>query len=272
MPPYELSHYNSGMPKAFVVGHDSELGNIANEHLRNRGWHVVGTTRRRTHSTTEGLFYCDLSNRETVASACNEVLADRVGIDLVILSVGQLSPIGSFPHIDFETWVSSVEINFLNQVFLIQELLKNLINLEYFGTKFLTFAGSGTNSAPINFSAYTLSKVALIKATELLAAEYVNYYFLSLGTGWMKSAIHDQTIAAGPRAGVAYFETIRRLKEGDFGNPELFREFLDWYISASDIRVSGRNLALQGDNWKDADFLSKLTTSPSAFKLRRVTE
>ena len=272
MLPRDVWHYNIGMPKAFVVGHDSALGNIANEHLRNRGWDVIGTTRRRNHSTTEGLFYCDLSNRETVASTCNEVLADRVGIDLVILSVGQLSPIGSFPHIDFETWISSVEVNFLNQVFLIQELLKNLISLEYFGTKFLTFAGSGTNSAPINFSAYTLSKVALIKATELLAAEYANYYFLSLGTGWMKSAIHDQTIAAGPNAGAAYFETIRRLKEGDFGNPELFREFLDWYISTSDIRVSGRNLALQGDNWKDADFLGKLTTSPSAFKLRRVTE
>jgi hypothetical protein len=106
---------------------------------------------------------------------------------------------------------------------------------------------------------------------EIFAAEYPDFFFLSLGTGWMRSAIHEQTLKAGALSGLAYSETLRRLEEGDFGSPELFLSFIDWFISTTDKNISGRNIALQGDSWNEAEFEKKLVFSENAFKLRRVS-
>jgi NAD(P)-dependent dehydrogenase (short-subunit alcohol dehydrogenase family) len=259
------------MPKALVVGHDSELGGIARDHLHKMGWQVVTTSRRSESLKVGEIFHCDFNNRATIAKACEEILGDGVNLDLVIVSIGFLNPIGKITEINFEEWASSIEANFINQVFLISEIVQGLRNKGLADTKFLTFAGSGTNSAPLNFSSYTLSKIALIKSMELFAAEHPDFFFLSLGTGWMRSAIHEQTLKAGALSGQAYSETIRRIKEDDFGSPQMFLDFIDWYISTSDKRISGRNIALQGDSWNETNFEKKLVHSENAFKLRRVS-
>lgn len=257
------------MPNALVVGHDSELGGIASNHLKELGWRVIGTSRRPKNIIQNEIYYCDFSDRGSLKIASRTIAEVFPEIDLVIISVGQLSPVGHISKVEFGEWANSVDSNFVNQVFFVREIVGFLIDKGHTGTKFLTFAGSGTNSAPLNFSAYTLSKIALIKSMELFAAEYPDYYFISLGTGWMKSAIHDQTLSAGSLAGEAYSETVRRIRDNDFGSPQLFCDFLDWYIAITDSKVSGRNIALQGDNWNDSDFLKLLTHSSDSFKLRR---
>jgi NAD(P)-dependent dehydrogenase (short-subunit alcohol dehydrogenase family) len=158
----------------------------------------------------------------------------------------------------------------MNQFFLIREIIKKTDFASQTRRAILSFAGSGTNSAPVNFSAYTLSKIALIKATELLAAEYENCAFVSLGTGWIKSAIHNQTLIAGESAGGAFQETVRRLSEEDFGDPNLICEFISWMINQPIRSISGLNFALQGDDWKSPVFSKRITEWPDNFKLRRL--
>jgi NAD(P)-dependent dehydrogenase (short-subunit alcohol dehydrogenase family) len=257
------------MSNAVVVGHDSELGRLASNHLESKGWKVFGTSRRAENLIEKKIFSCDLGSRLSVQEFCSEILRNVDTVDLVILSVGQLTPIGHFSKIDFDEWAESVNLNFVNQVFLLKNIVEEMQRRKHKSTRFLTFAGSGTNSAPANFSAYTLSKIALIKSMELFAEEYPEYFFLSLGTGWMRSPIHEQTLAAGALAGNAYVETVRRLKENDFGTPQSFCDFLDWYIANDCQEVSGRNIALQGDDWKSKGFILKLTSSNDSFKLRR---
>ena len=257
------------MPIALVVGHDSELGRIASDHLKEKGWRVIGTSRRQESPIQKEIYFMDLGDLHSISSACHDIGADYSNIDLVIMCVGQLAPVGHISSVKFDEWANSVDINFVNQLYCIREILGFLNNKRHTGTKFLSFAGSGTNSAPLNFSAYTLSKIALIKSMELFAAEYPDYFFISLGTGWMKSAIHNQTLAAGSRAGVAYSETLRRIRDNDFGSPQLFCDFLDWYIAITNYSASGRNISLQGDDWKGREFLKELTSSDDAFKLRR---
>jgi NAD(P)-dependent dehydrogenase (short-subunit alcohol dehydrogenase family) len=257
------------VPIALVIGHDSELGRLASNHLNEIGWQVIGTSRRIESLIPKEVYYADLGDRKSISNACHEIGRDFPKLDLVIMSVGQLSPVGHISLAQFDEWANSVDLNFVNQVYFIREILGFLNNKGHTGTKFLSFAGSGTNSAPLNFSAYTLSKIALIKSMELFAAEYLDYFFISLGTGWMKSAIHDQTLNAGSLAGAAYSETLRRMRDNDFGSPQLFCDFLDWYIGITGENISGRNIALQGDNWKHKQFSKVLTSSSDAFKLRR---
>lgn len=255
------------MRQALIIGYDSELGQTIGKHLEGHDWLVKGTTRRQNRVSRE-ITFLDLSDQNSVLAGVNSLLLNVADWDLLVLSVGQLSPIGKIDEVEYESWKSAFYVNFLNQFLLIRCIIKQSDFLPPRFRHILTFAGSGTNSAPMNFSAYTLAKVSMIKAVELLAAEYPKYIFLSLGTGWMKSPIHQQTLQAGESIGATFWETQRRLRENDFGEPSLLTEFVDWFVNCNNPLVSGRNIALQGDEWKSAEFIEKCLASSDSYKLR----
>lgn len=256
------------MPRAIIVGHDSQLGKVIGDYFDGEGWIVLGTTRRK-NEVSSSRFFLDSLDPCSISTAASEIMKTSQDWDVLVMAIGSLVPIGKFTEVDFSEWRKSIEVNFLSQIEFITEILK--LTSESTGKlrRVITFAGSGTNSAPVNFSAYTLSKIALIKSVELLAVEYPEVYFLSLGTGWMKSPIHQQTLRAGKLAGDVLDETRRRLQSNNFGEPELLIDFLKWYLTINDSRVSGRNIALQGDAWKDSGFVESLISSDDAYRLRR---
>ena len=256
------------MPQAVIVGHDSQLGKIIGDYFDDEGWSVLGTTRRKNEVSPTKIFLDSLDSG-SISAAASQIMKTSQDWDVLVLAIGALAPIGKFTEIDFSEWRRSLEVNFLSQIEFITEVLKLTSDTSGKPRRVISFAGSGTNSAPVNFSAYTLSKIALIKAMELLAVEYPEVFFLSLGTGWMKSPIHEQTLEAGKLAGDALEETRRRLQSNDFGDPELLIDFIKWYLSINDPRISGRNIALQGDAWKATGFIDSLTSTDDAFKLRR---
>jgi NAD(P)-dependent dehydrogenase (short-subunit alcohol dehydrogenase family) len=261
------------MPTALIVGNDSEIGTLVANSLRSSDWKVYATSRRQESvvlNREPNLYFCNLLDRVSISQATSSFVRDCPNWNLVVLSVGSLNPIGRIIDTNFDEWEKSLQLNFSNQLFFISELLRKTDLTPNLRRTILTFAGSGTNSAPINFSAYTLSKIALIKATELLAAEYQDCAFVSLGTGWIKSAIHNQTLEAGDSAGSAYQETVRRLREEDFGDPNLICDFISWMNSQPIRSISGLNFALQGDDWKAPAFSNRVSQLPNNFKLRRL--
>jgi NAD(P)-dependent dehydrogenase (short-subunit alcohol dehydrogenase family) len=261
------------MPKALIVGNDSEIGTVVAQSLRSSNWEVYATTRREYFAGSAlepNIYFCNLLDRDSISIATSAFVEHCPDWNLIVLSVGALNPIGRLIDTNFDEWERCIQLNFLNQVFFIREILRKTNLAPDQKRTILTFAGSGTNSAPVNFSAYTLAKIGLIKATELMASEYQDCAFVSLGTGWIKSAIHNQTLEAGDSAGSAYQETIRRMREGDFGDPNLLCDFISW-MNCQPIRsISGLNFALQGDNWKAPAFLKRISEMPNNFKLRRI--
>jgi NAD(P)-dependent dehydrogenase (short-subunit alcohol dehydrogenase family) len=257
------------MPQAVIVGHDSQLGKIIGDYFIDEGWNVIGTTRRKSE-VSPARFFLDSLDPGSISAAASEIMQSSRDWDVLILAIGALTPIGKFTEVSFSEWRTSFEVNFFSQIEFITEVLKLTSKSTCNPRRVITFAGSGTNSAPVSFSAYTLSKIALVKSMELLAAEYPEVFFLSLGTGWMKSPIHQQTLRAGKLAGKSLDETRRRLQSEDFGDPELLVDFMRWYLRIDDPRISGRNIALQGDDWKTLGFVDSLTSSDDAFKLRRL--
>jgi|APGre2960657505_1045072.scaffolds.fasta_scaffold54636_2 NAD(P)-dependent dehydrogenase (short-subunit alcohol dehydrogenase family) len=261
------------MPSALIVGNDSEIGSLVANYLRNSNWAVFSTSRRREPikgTPDSSLYFCDLLDKKSISDAATSFIKDCPDWNLIVLSVGVLNPIGRITETQFDVWEESIQLNFLNQFFLIREVIRKTHFVSQTRRTILTFAGSGTNSAPVNFSAYTLSKIALIKAMELLAAEYENCAFVSLGTGWIKSAIHNQTLEAGESAGSAFQETVRRFSEEDFGDPYLICEFISWMNEQPIRSISGLNFALQGDDWKSPSFSERISELPNNFKLRRM--
>ena len=90
--------------------------------------------------------------------------------DYIFSSVGTSEPISKFFKTKFNNWKNSININFIkikiiHSLYSLRSKNKNSIIL---------MAGGGTNNPFTNYSAYCVSKIALIKMCELLDDEYKN--------------------------------------------------------------------------------------------------
>ena len=255
------------MSNAFIAGIDSAIGDHLASALSDLHWSVLGSSRRAVSQKQEGIYFCDFSSQDSVDSCVGALCSEIIKVDLLVLSVGVLKPIGLFNEVSFDDWEESFRVNCLNQLRLIHGMLRKSLLKE--NAMILTFAGGGINSAPTNYSSYTISKIALAKSMEILAAEFPNKKFVSLGTGWIKSPIHNQTLEADISAGENLAELNRRLLENDFQSVEAVSDFVLWAYGQNVKSTSGRNFSLAFDNWKNPELVARLEIDNNMYKLRR---
>ncbi|MDA7501566.1 SDR family NAD(P)-dependent oxidoreductase [bacterium] len=191
--------------------------------------------------------------------------------DVLISFVGSQSPIGQIHLCNPHDIISGVNINFTFQFALISELLRfrNPKNTN----KIVLFAGGGTNSAPIFYSTYIASKIALIKLTELIYAEYPDVHSTIVGPGWVKTKIHSATLSVTgeTKTPASYRETKRRFAENDFVPMTQVISCISTILSESSPKFAGRNISVQHDSWHDENFLATASTDDSHYKLRRLS-
>ena len=90
--------------------------------------------------------------------------------DNLIVMPATLKPIGLFDEVKAEDWSASVDLNFSNQMYLINKLYRKR-RVSNKNKTIILWAGGGTNKATKYYSAYTISKIAQIKMAELLDHE-----------------------------------------------------------------------------------------------------
>ena len=167
--------------------------------------------------------------------------------------------------------VSGDNINFTYQFALVSECLR-FRNVNH-PVKLILFAGGGTNSAPPYYSTYISSKIALIKLTELIYAEYPDIYSTIIGPGWVKTKIHDATLSESGRLSTpsSYAETKRRFSQNDFVPMDLVISCISTVIAESSSKFAGRNISVQYDPWQEKSFLASSSIDDSCYKLRRLS-
>ncbi len=240
-----------------------------------RGWQIAGTYRTNTLALKDlsdagiKLIQCDLSKDESVKMACKNLRELYVKWDFLVLCSGTQEPIGSFKKDDFDDWKNSVHINFINQLRIVHELLPSRNIKNSLGPCVLFFAGGGTNNATVNYSAYTISKIALTKMCELLDAEIPDTRFAIIGPGWVKTKIHNSTLKAKVKAGENYKRTLIKLSGDECTPMEKVLDCCDWIMDSSRDVVSGRNFSVVFDQWGTKGLEKKLLDETDMYKLRR---
>jgi len=178
-------------------------------------------------------------------------------------------PIGPFMDTPFSSWERNVRVNTLSQLETVHALYPYRRQGETCHVVFL--AGGGTNGPFRNYSAYCLSKIALIKACELIDDECKDLNAFIVGPGWVRTKIHAETIASGAHAGENLGATERFVAAGDPGTPlEAIYRCIRWGISEGRAVVGGRNFSVVHDPWGKPEFTEKLLADPNLCKLRRV--
>lgn len=240
---------------AIIISISSDIGTAMAQRWQARGWDVYGTYRTPSSKVTQlrqlgiGIFHCDLLNIQSVDSLPSLSLV----WDILVMCPGTLDPIDSFADCSFDEWEKSLTVNFTRQMRILQTMLPFRNRNSELGACVLFFAGGGVNSAPINSSAYTVSKIALIKMCELLDAEIPDTRFVIVGPGWVDTKIHKTS----------------KSEQINFTPMDKILDCCDWLIDAPRKVVGGRNFSVVFDSWGTRELAETLIEYPDMYKLRR---
>lgn len=260
----------------FIAAISSDIGRELAGFYRAQGRIVIGTYRSeqgldalRADSGIH-LLPCDLTRAETIGVAARRLAELGLSWDTFISAVGQLSPIGRFFDCKADEWVDSVALNGVAQLRLLHAIYPHRAPDAPAQIAFLV--GGGINSPFTNYSAYCLGKVMLVKVCELLDDEYPDLHTIAIGTGWVDTKIHRQTIEAGEKAGSNYGRTADFLSSGKKGTScrEIF-DCIEWCFTAGRQSTSGRNFSVVHDAWRDGGggLKVRLLHDSAMYKLRR---
>ena len=253
-----------------ILGINADIGkNIAEQYLK-KGFKVVGTYRKlkpTLTSTKVKLFKCDITKSNQIKQFVKNLKKYKIKWDYIFSSIGTTIPISKFFDVKFKDWKNSININFICQLEIIHELYKIRSKKK---NSIILMAGGGTNNPFTNYSAYCVSKIALIKMSELIDDEYKNINIFIIGPGFTKTKTHFETIAAGKKAGKNFLRVKKFLKSSETGTSysKIF-EAINWGISQGRKIVGGRNISVVHDKWGDKSLSKKLYNDIDMFKLRR---
>ena len=258
-----------------VLGINADIGSQIAERYINEGFKVVGTYRTKNNNFERleargsiKLFQCDITKIESVKAFSTFISTSGFRWTNFFSSIGSTEPIRRFFQCDINDWTDSLHLNFTSQLVALHELFPYRNQTRRASINFM--AGGGTNSAMIPYSAYCASKIALIKACELLDAEEESIKVQILGPGLVRTKIHEETLSAAERAEENFCRIKNFLDSSDAGSSydDIFR-CLRWLDEAPKEIVGGRNFSLVHDAWGTPELIDQLRHDKDKFKLRR---
>lgn len=260
--------------QGIIISITSDIATAMALRWQKMGWNLCGTycTQGENFSllkNTIPLVHCDLSDRNSLDTAVKNLTQHMPVWDFIIFATGSQEPIGPFSDTNIDEWMASIHINFLHQMYVLHQLLPYK-NPDITEKAVLFFAGGGTNNTVINYSAYTISKIALIKSCELLDSEIDDVKFSIIGPGWVKTKIHEATLKVGDKwAGHNFEKTKAKLQSDECVSVEQVINSFEWTLSQSKKVVGGRNFSTQFDQWGTAELADLLIKDVNMYKLRR---
>ena len=239
----------------------------------NQGYKVFGTYRQISKQkydflSKKGIVLAelDLENEQSLSQASAKLIKLGFRWDCMLIASGAVFPIGQFELLCMSEWKKSLQINLIGPL----EFLHEMLRIKNKGSTVIFFSGSGTNNAPLNYSAYTTSKIALIKACELLDAEISDTKFSIIGPGIVDTKIHEPTIESKDKFPESYEKLLGAKNLGTCTPISDILDCCDWIISSTKEIVGGKNFSVKHDNWKNKEIFEKfLAENNNRMKLRR---
>lgn len=257
--------------EAFILGASADIGIGLIQSFRADGYRVGGTYRSEkgfADHLTDDFIHCDFRDARSIDAMVARYVERDMHWNVLISAVGTMEPVGRFFDVPFSEWENSLRINLMSQL----EAVHRLYPYRRPGVDnhLVFFAGGGTNNPMRNYSAYCVSKIALIKMCELLDDECPDLNVFIVGPGWVRTKIHEETLRNADRAGDSYAKTLDFLSSGKAGTDmQDIYDCIAWGIREGRSVVGGRNFSVVHDKWGEEDLRDRLAADQNLYKLRR---
>jgi NAD(P)-dependent dehydrogenase (short-subunit alcohol dehydrogenase family) len=214
----------------------------------------------------------DVADREAVRGFRDWLQRERLHPNGLVNCAGAFGPIGKTTELDMGAFAQALEVNLLGSVYLCQAVVP-LFDASVRG-KIINCGGGGATFPFPNYSAYAVSKVALVRFSENLALELAGdaVEVNCIAPGFVVTRLHEQTMAAGAdRAGAFFTKTRDGIASGGV-SAEKSAELAVFLLSKESDGISGKYISAAWDAWREPAFQERLRREPDFATLRRIDE
>lgn len=214
---------------------------------------------------------CDISDERSVEEAVSFALEKCNSLDVLVNNAGVQPPIGPFSETGAAAWKKNIEINLFGAIHCTREVLPEMLQRRK--GKIINISGGGSTSARPNFTAYAVSKTALVRFTETLAIELkgLNIDVNAISPGAINTRMLDEVIQAGELSGDELAAASKRkLNGGD--NPEAAADLVAFLASDASDGITGKLISAKWDPWREKAFQERLRSEKDLATLRRIDD
>jgi len=207
----------------------------------------------------------DVSRPEDVDRVARAALDAYGPVEVLVNAAGVYGPIGVTWEVDPAQWVRALHVNLVGTFLCCRAVLPQMIARRR--GKIINFSGGGATAPLARFSAYGVSKAAVVRLTETLAEEAREFdvQINAIAPGAVDTRLQDDVLEAGERAG-PLAARIRELRESGRGGvpPTLAAELVAFLASDAADGLTGKLIAAPYDDWRswDAARIAALAASP----------
>lgn len=212
----------------------------------------------------------DVSSRSTSLRAVQQVEDDLGPVDVLVNNAAVQGPIGPIEELDPDEWQYTVEVGLLGPVWLLQAVIPGM-KARRTGS-IINLSGGGATAARERFSAYAATKTALVRVTETVARELVDFGVRAnaIAPGAINTRMLDEIEAVGDRAGAKALADVKRQRETGGGDLEAVGELSVFLASDESRHLTGRLLSAIWDDWRALKDLPPNYLADDEFTLRRI--
>jgi len=218
-----------------------------------------------------GMFCCDVSSEPQVIELVRRATEFLGSVQILVNNAGVLGPMGPTEEIPLDEWRRTLEINLYGVLFTCRALLPHLRSNGY--GKILNLSGGGAASPRPFFSAYAVSKAAVVRLTENLAAELLESHIdvNAIAPGALNTRMLEETLAAGrDRIGEVQFKQAARQKEDGGSSLEKAAALCVYLASAASDGITGRLISAPWDPWPTLHERGDELRASDIYTLRRI--
>jgi len=235
-----------------ITGVSRGIGNHLTKRFLKEGFKVIGISRSEADIKDPKFQHIkmDISNLEGISSIVDKIpMGSLYGI---INNAGTHGPLGPFEKNDIKKWVETFYVNLFGSATLTQMCIPALRKNKGF---IIFLSGGGSGFVKPNFSAYSVSKTAVVRLAENLGKElYPDVLVYCVAPGSNRTALLEAAIKAG--------DNVKEEDIVDFEKPENLCLFL---AKNRNPKYSGKFIHVvdKYENWGDEEL------SEDMYKLRR---
>lgn len=217
-------------------------------------------------------YICDVSDEEKVIAFADLVKGNVDKVDVIVNCAGIYGPIDRFDRTDSHLWSKTYQTNFFGVYLVTKHFLTHLLrsNLK----KIINFAGGGAFNPLPSYSAYAVSKTAVVRFTETIAVELSSLGVKAhcVSPGFVATEIHNATLEAGEEAaGEGYKFTVEKLKQGSVPINTVV-DCVKFLVSPESNGLTGKTISVSFDKWNTEVFRKSIKeiTESELYTLRRI--
>ena len=261
-----------------LTGSSTGIGRALATHLLARGHRVWGLARSDQSDFAAqhpGAFFasrCDVADWAQVQLAAQAVSAGWPHLDGLICCAGIQGEVGPAITADPARWSSTVRAN-LDGTFYPFRAFHCLLARAPRRAKVIAFSGGGATKPRVNFSAYGVAKIGVVRLIETLAEELRDQPIdlNSIAPGAINTRLTDEVLALGPTvAGPAEYAAAQKQKNSGDASLDKALGLVEWLLSPASDGISGRLIAAPWDPWSTLDRHTVELAKSDIYTLRRI--